>query len=234
MAAGVHTVTVRDVNGCPNTTLVTILNTDGTALTFSQINADCGNNAGTVTANASGGTTYQTGNFFTGLIAGQYTLVVRDANGCTNSAIVIITTSIAPTLSAVPGADTCNQSNGTITAFGNGGAAPLQYSINGNTFQPGNVFNGLAAGTYTVTVKDATGCTRTVTVTVANAAAPTVTATTTNAVCGNTNGSITATGNSGITPYQFKGVATETKDSGFSQKDFISLRQFGMHQNKRQ
>ncbi len=214
LAAGVYTVTVRDANGCPNTTLVTILNTDGPALTFTQTNADCGSNTGTVTANATGGTapyqysinggtTYQTGNFFTGLVAGQYTLVVRDANGCTNRAIVIITTSTAPTLSAVPGAATCNQSNGTITAFGNGGAAPLQYSINGNTFQLSNVFNGLAAGTYTVTVKDAAGCTRTVTVTVGNAAAPTVTAIASTAICGNTNGTITATGSGGITPYQF-------------------------------
>ncbi len=226
LAAGVYTVTVRDVNGCPNTTLVTILNTNGPALTFTQTNADCGNNTGTVTANATGGTapyqysinggtTYQNGNFFTGLVAGQYTLVVRDANGCTNSAIVIITTSIAPTISAVPGAATCNQSNGTITAFGNGGAAPLQYSINGNTFQLSNVFNGLAAGTYLVTVKDASGCTRTVTVTVTNAAAATVTAIASSAICGNTNGSITATGSGGITPYQFSidgGITYQTSN----------------------
>jgi large repetitive protein len=214
LAAGVYTVTVRDVNGCTNTTTVTILNTDGPALTFTQTNADCGNNTGTVTANATGGTppyqysinggtTYQAGNFFTGLVAGQYTLVVRDANGCTNRAIVTITASVAPILSAVPAAATCNQANGTITAFGSGGVAPLQYSINGNTFQAGNVFNGLAPGTYTVTVKDAAGCTRAVTVTVANSPAPTVTAIAAAAVCGNTNGRITATGSGGIAPYQF-------------------------------
>ncbi len=157
LAAGVYTIIVRDANGCPTTTTVTILNTNGPALTFTQTNADCGNNTGTVTANATGGTapyqysinggtTYQSGNFFTGFVAGQYTLVVRDANGCTNSTIVIITTSTAPALSAVPASATCNQNNGIITAFGSGGAAPLEYSINGNIFQAGNVFNSLNSG----------------------------------------------------------------------------------------
>jgi hypothetical protein len=214
LAAGIYTIIVKDANGCPNTTLATIVNTDGPALTFTQTNADCGNNTGTVTANATGGTppyqysinggtTYQNGNFFTGLLAGTYTLVVKDANNCTNRSIVTITTGPAPLLTAIPAAATCGQSNGTITAFGSGGTAPLQYSINGNTFQAGNVFSGLAPGTYTVTVKDAAGCTKTVSVTVGNSAAPTVTGIATPAACGNINGTVTATGSGGITPYQY-------------------------------
>jgi hypothetical protein len=214
LAAGVYTVTVRDANNCPSTIRVTILNSDGPALTFTQTNATCGNNAGTVTANVTGGTapyqysinggsTYQAGNFFTGLVAGTYTLVVRDANNCTNSTIITILTSPAVQLSAIPASATCNQTNGTITAFGNGGTAPLQYSINGNTFQAGNQFTGLAPGPYTVYVRDASGCTATVLVTVASAAGPTVTAGFTPATCGNTNGTITATGSGGISPYQY-------------------------------
>ncbi len=214
LAAGVYTITVKDANGCPNTTLVTILNTNGPALTFTQTNADCGNNTGTVTANVTGGTppyqysinggtAYQTGNFFTGLVAGQYTLVVKDANNCTNAAVINITTSPAPVLTAVPASATCNQNNGTITAFGTGGTAPLQYSINGNTFQASNIFNGLTPGSYTVTVKDANGCTKTVTVIVGNSPAPAVTATSVPAACSNINGSITATGSGGIIPYQY-------------------------------
>jgi large repetitive protein len=214
LAAGVYTITVRDAGGCPNKITVTVLNTDGPALTFTQTNADCGNAAGTVTANATGGTlpyqysinggtTYQSGNFFTGLAAGQYILVVRDANNCTNRAIVTITTSPAPLLTAVPASATCNQNNGTINAFGSGGTAPLQYSINGNTFQASGVFNGLTPGAYTVTVKDATGCTMQISVTVGNSPAPTVSATPASAGCGNTNGTVTATGSGGITPYQY-------------------------------
>ncbi|MBK9980939.1 MAG: T9SS type A sorting domain-containing protein [Saprospiraceae bacterium] len=39
----------------------------------------------------------------------------------------------------------------TVTS---GGVPPLQYSIDGNNFQSGSFFDGLAAGTYTVTVRD--------------------------------------------------------------------------------
>ncbi|HMU09764.1 MAG TPA: T9SS type A sorting domain-containing protein [Ferruginibacter sp.] len=214
LPAGIYVVTVKDQNGCQGSDTLIILNTNGPALSFTQTNATCGNNAGTVTANATGGvspyqysinggSTYQSGNFFTGLVAGQYTLLVKDANNCTNSSIVTITSSTAPSLSVVPFTATCNQSNGTITAFATGGTVPYQYSINGNTFQAGNIFSSLSAGTYTVTVKDANGCTKTATAVIGNAPAPTVTATSSPAACGNINGTVTATGNGGIPPYQF-------------------------------
>jgi hypothetical protein len=214
LAAGIYTLVVQGAGGCPNDTTVTILNSNGPALTFAQTNATCGNNTGTVTANATGGTapyqysinggtTYQSGNFFTGLIAGQYILVVKDATGCTNRISVTITSSPAIVLSAIPASATCGQNNGTITAFGTGGTAPLQYSINGNIFQAGNLFNNLTPGSYIVTVKDATGCTNNVTVTVDNFPAPTVTATPFSSTCNNINGSITATGSNGLVPYQY-------------------------------
>lgn len=213
LAAGVYTVTVRDANGCKNTTTVTIANSNGPALSFSSTNADCGNNNGTITAAATGGTapytysingvTYQSSNFFTGLVGGTYTLTVKDLNGCTNATVVTITSSPAPQLTAIPASATCGSSNGTITAFGSSGTAPLQYSINGNTFQASTFFTNLTPGPYTVTVKDANGCTATVTVTIPNSPAPTVTATSTPAACNNVNGTITAAGSGGIAPLQY-------------------------------
>jgi hypothetical protein len=214
LAAGIYTLVVQGAGGCPNDTTIIILNNNGPALTFTQTNATCGNNTGTVSANATGGTapyqysinggtTYQSGNFFTGLIAGQYILVVKDATACTNRTTIIITSSPAVVLSAIPASATCGQNNGTVTAFGSGGTAPLQYSINGNIFQASNFFTGLTPGAYTVTVKDATGCTKTVTVNVDNFPAPTVTATSFPATCNNINGSITVTGSNGLVPYQY-------------------------------
>jgi uncharacterized membrane protein len=47
----------------------------------------------------------------------------------------------------------------------------LTYSINGTSFQSSNVFNSLSPGSYTVTVKDANGCTQTATTTIAPSAA---------------------------------------------------------------
>lgn len=224
LAAGVYIVTVKDAGGCPNRDTVTVLNTNGPQLTYTSINADCGSNNGTITANATGGTTpyqysvnggaYQNGNFFTGLTGGTYTLTVKDANGCTNAVNITITSSPAPQLTAIPATATCGSSNGTITAFGSSGTPPLQYSINGNIFQAGNVFTNINPGTYTVTVKDANGCMATATVTVANSPAPTVTAISTSAACNNVNGTITATGTGGIAPltYSINGTVFQSSN----------------------
>lgn len=214
LAAGIYTVYVKDVNGCKNSAVVTIMNTDGPIVNFSFTNATCGNNTGTVTVNATGGTapyqysinngvTYQSSNIFSGLLAGQYTLIVKDAAACVNLSPVTIISSTVPLVTAIPSSATCGNNNGSISAFGTGGTAPLEYSINGNIFQAGNYFTNLAPGSYTVTVKDATGCVKTVTVTVANAAAPTVTAIATTAACGNVNGTITATGSGGVAPLEY-------------------------------
>ena len=213
LGAGVYTVTVKDAAGCKNTGVVVVLNSNGPAVSFTQTNATCANNNGTITANVTGGTSpyqysingtsFQSNNFFTGLVGGTYTLTVKDAANCINVAVVTITSTPAPSISAIPAAATCGSNNGTITAFGSGGTSPLEYSINGNVFQPGNVFINLVPGNYTVTVRDVNQCISTTTVTVPNSPAPSVTASSTSALCNNVNGTITANGNGGLAPLQF-------------------------------
>lgn len=58
------------------------------------------------------------------------------------------------------------ESNGVITvdAFGSTG---FTYQLNSGAFQSNNEFGNLAAGTYTVTVKDSEGCTKSATATIA-------------------------------------------------------------------
>lgn len=213
LGAGVYTITVRDANGCKSTSVVTITNINGPQLAHTNTNAACGINNGSVTATATGGTapytysmngvTYQNSNFFTGLTGGTYTLYVKDANNCINAVTVVISSSPAPQLTAIPASATCGSNNGTITAFGSSGTAPLEYSINGSVYQASNLFTNLNPGAYTVTVKDANGCIATVSVTIPNSAAPAVTALTTAAACNNANGTITATGIGGIAPLEY-------------------------------
>ncbi len=45
----------------------------------------------------------------------------------------------------------------SISIIANGGVPPYEYSINGVDFQNSNVFTGLSAGIYTITVLDSTG-----------------------------------------------------------------------------
>jgi hypothetical protein len=108
------------------------------------------------------------------------------------------------TVTAISSNATCGASNGSITATGLGGTTPYQYSLDGITYQVSNIFTGLAAGAYTVTIKDASNCINTsAIVNVVNTSGATVTAISSNATCGASNGSITATGLGGTTPYQY-------------------------------
>ena len=129
-----------------------------------------GDNNGSITANATGGTapyqysldnaTWQTANTFNGLTAGTYTIYVQDDNGCieqiqqivTEPAVLIASISTYNNVS-------CNGDNdGSITANATGGTAPYQYSLDNATWQTANTFNGLTAGTYTIYVQDDNGC----------------------------------------------------------------------------
>ena len=222
LTSGVYTITVKDANGCTNTAIVTLLNSNGPTATISKTDAICGTSNGSVTVNLTSGiapmtysvngVTFQSSNFFTGLVAGNYTVTLKDANGCKNVYSFSILNLPGPQVTAIPSATFCNSNNGSINAYGTGGVAPLQYSINGNIYQSSGLFTALAPGSYTVTVKDANGCINTVSVTVANSPAPTVSAIATAATCNNSNGTITASGVGGTAPlvYSIDGISFQS------------------------
>ena len=111
---------------------------------------------------------------------------------------------LGATYTATPA--TCAALNGslTINVPAGAGVPPLQYSINGGPFQLSNVFNGLAAGTYTIRIIDAGVCQQVLTATVPSVTGLTGTFVTTAASCpGVNNGTIIITPTSGTGPYQF-------------------------------
>jgi hypothetical protein len=69
------------------------------------------------------------------------------------------------TVSATTTSASACLNNGAITVTASG-SSDLNYSIDGRTFQASNLFTNLAKGSYTVTVKNADGCTKTADVTV--------------------------------------------------------------------
>ncbi|WKN29566.1 SprB repeat-containing protein [Porifericola rhodea] len=104
--------------------------------------------------------TSQNDNTFTNLAPGTYLLEAEDAAGCTASISVTIDhteedliTEVITTSSA------CGESVGSITVNTSGGSAPYTYSLEGENFQSDNTFAELQAGTYTLNVQDANGCT---------------------------------------------------------------------------
>jgi hypothetical protein len=98
------------------------------------------------------------------LTAGDYTVVVTDANGCTDSATytlgepTTVTCSIAePPTNACGNHIACNGDSIDITASAIGGNGPYTYSIDGTSFGPDSTFS-VGAGTHTITVRDVNGC----------------------------------------------------------------------------
>ncbi|WP_333667244.1 T9SS type A sorting domain-containing protein, partial [Flavobacterium sp.] len=167
LSAGTYTAVVTDSKGCSTNVSATV--TQPNVLTSSKVitNVTCnGDSNGSVTATAIGGTApytilWSTGstNFtVTGLAAGSYTALITDAHGCTTTVSATITQPQALALSFVTSNVTCYDGFGTAKVTVTGGTAPYTYSWNSTPVQTTQTAS-LQVGTYTVTVKDAKGCT---------------------------------------------------------------------------
>ncbi|MEQ1744087.1 MAG: HYR domain-containing protein [Saprospiraceae bacterium] len=167
LTAGTYTLTVTDTDNCSATISLTVQQ-PGVLLanaTATDLTAP-GSNDGTATTNPSGGTlpyefVWSTGKndqTITGLPAGQYTVTVADANGCTAAQTVEVL-GVSCNLSAnIVGNDpACHGfANGSATVTVAGGAAPLAYVWSSGATSQTAV--NLSAGTYTVSVTDAENC----------------------------------------------------------------------------
>jgi gliding motility-associated-like protein len=155
-----------------------------------------------------GGQTFQSDPLFAGLSAGTYAIVVRDPDGLTAETTVSLVAPVLPVINDISTtAPACGIDDGIIVIDASG-TDPLQYSIdNGVTFQAGNAFQGLAAGTYSVVV-DSEGCLISQEVILTAADAPVIDQIQTTApqCAGDANGSVTveATG-TGTLEYSIDG-----------------------------
>lgn len=113
------------------------------------------------------GDNFQTSNEFTGLAAGTYEVIVRDAKGCLGEVQAVIDpgdTDLAASVEVT--ADTeCLDDNGTVEVSATGGETPYEYNI-GNGFTTSATFSSLASGDYELIVKDGVGCMVTIAVSV--------------------------------------------------------------------
>src|SRR5204863_158781 len=110
---------------------------------------------------AKDGITFGTSGTFSGLAAGAYTITIKDANGCLTTKVVTITQPsvvLSASISSQTNVDCFGNSSGSVTIAGAGGTAGYTYSKDGTTFGSSGTFSGLAAGAYTITIKDANGC----------------------------------------------------------------------------
>ncbi|HEY0110567.1 MAG TPA: SprB repeat-containing protein, partial [Fibrella sp.] len=211
LSSGTYTATVVDSKGCSGTLTTTI--TEPSALTATALKASdvlChGGTTGKAFAIASGGTSpyaYQWLNTATNqqtdtasaLAAGSYSIVVTDANGCSDTASVVIGQPDALALSATATPVMCfGMSTGSTSVAVTGGTGAMSYQWNTTPVQTGASANGIPAGAYSVTVTDAHGCTATTSATVTQPAQLNASTLATSAFCDGTatgTSSVTATG----------------------------------------
>jgi gliding motility-associated-like protein len=209
LSAGIHPIYAKDATGKVGIYSIVMYNYCPPLVAISS--AACNMNDGTITITARegmspftyslDGVNFQASNVFTGLTSGYYYATVKDAVGQTKFVNVFVDNN-CPLVSATVVDEVCGLGNGRITATGTKGTPPYQYSIDGTNFQSSNIFNGVSAGDYTVTIKDVNGYIGTTSVTVKNNCL-TLTAVPQHVVCGNRNGKITVTGSGGTAPYQY-------------------------------
>ena len=150
---------------------------------------------------------YQVSGSFDGLSAGSYIITVRDVNLCTFEVSLTISQPLIPLTAniislvnpACPGTST-----GLVTIEGWGGTAPYEYSVDGVLFNQSGTFGSLAAGTYTITVKDALMAVFDIVVTLSDPSVLNITFTSTEALCfGGSTGMATAIISGGTLPYSY-------------------------------
>ena len=178
LSGGTYTVILEDSSGCYFLSESAILSQNSFTITASTTGTTCAaNNATIVVEKSVGGTspfdysldgiqnvidTTASAVTFSNVSAGQHTISVTDASGCTQTQQVFITPSTPLVYNLY--STSCGQgSEGTITAFISDGIPPFTYDWSDNVdSNPQQIkVTGLTAGTYSLTVLDSSGCSQT-------------------------------------------------------------------------
>lgn len=219
--SGTYTVTATDNRGCAITSSIIVSEPPQISIAFSVNNASCGFSDGSIDAVVIGGVepySYQwsTGETTVGiqnLTAGSYTLILKDANQCTQFAVAYInnssTLAFSPQISS--NVSCYGGNDGTINILVSGGSTPYAYNwSNGATTED---ITGLSAGFYEITITDNIGCMVTGNIEVTQPDQISVNVASTSANCGNSDGSAAAIVTGGTAPYSYLWTTFETTSS---------------------
>ncbi len=214
LCRGTYNVTVTDNNSCSKSFPIIIQNPLAPVVNVSTVtNASCnGFSDGAASINVSGGTPPYSYSWFpsgntspnaTGLAAGNHTVTVFDAGGCSSQIVINISQASSTVVHSTVNNPVCHGGTGNISVNATGGISPYTFlwSPGGNT---GQVLNSVTAGVYLVIVTDGHGCTTTQSITVTEPAPINLSVATNSPECfGGTDGSasVSVTGGSGTLNY---------------------------------
>ena len=133
------------------------------------VTPDAGNDFPPFTYALAGVRDRQSAATFTGLPAGDYVLVAYNGQQCTDTVRLTVAGPVPISFNGQASSYQCAESGGGIRVTEPaGGRPPFTYALNDGGFGTEPSFIGLAPGAYTVTVRDADGCTATRSFTVAD------------------------------------------------------------------
>ncbi len=214
ICAGTYNVTVTDLNGCTATSTSTVTEPTAINIITSTIDAHCNAADGSATSLSSGGTGTLTpvwylpatpGANLNNVVAGSYYVVVTDANGCDDTANVVINNipGVVATAGPITPVSCFGGNNGAASVTTTGGTGIITYSWSCSPSIT-NAATNLVAGTCTVTVSDSAGCTSTVNFTINQPTDLTITSTATpNAICIGQNSNLSGLAAGGTPGYTY-------------------------------
>ena len=223
LVAGMYCVTVTDTNGCQESECFIVQSSSNINVNLNVVDISC-NALGSITAQVSGGlapftyawNTGQTTATISDLVAGQYCVMVTDANGCQNMQCTTLTAVETTVVSGTIINPTCDSNNGSITTTIN---PNINVTYSWSTGQNTPNLTNLVAGNYTVTVTSIDGCTSVETFTLISEGELLLSLTPTNPSCeGLDNGIVT----SGVT-FTGSGSLIYTWSTGATTPDIENL-----------
>ena len=168
VGSGAYNVSVTDLRGCRSIISATVPSASGLQATITRNNPTCfGDSNGSINVVITGGAVNPTFLWSNGattqnlanLTSGSYSLTITESNGCVNTSQTQITAPAAlqVSLDELRNVSCFGISNGQISTQTVGGTAPYSFLWSTSGVTTANVLN-LAAGSYTLTVTDANGC----------------------------------------------------------------------------
>lgn len=208
LCPGTYDVTVTDNNGCSATGSYTIGAYSPVTVSASSTDHDCGQSSynGSASLSISGGigaynVQWSNGaniSNLSGLAPGTYSYTVTSGPGCSASGSVTVGTSGSLNGSATSVSTTCGDCNGTAAVNLTSGVAPISYLwTNGNN--SANI-RSLCAGSYSVAVSDAAGCSGSFSTQVGSSDPLSMSGSSTATTCGDCNGTASVSINTGVAP----------------------------------
>lgn len=210
LCAGSYTISVTDKNNCTIDSIFTL--TEPPPLSFVKTTSPvtCNKNNGSATIMVSGGTPTYTYLWNTGastsaisnLSLGNYTLSVSDSKGCKDTVQLTVQEikNAVTSISAPVNLPCYGDTTGTLSVTVTGGSLP--YSYLWSSGQSSSALINLSAGTFTVTITDANGCSSSTTQKITQPT-PLLTPSATQVICQGETTTLKAATSGGVPPYNY-------------------------------